>query len=152
MRPYRPKSRGWTNVTQAASFALAINILRAIASAQEPDQSSQQQEPTPIERADDLKTKVTFAVYYLPGEVTYDLNFRSQFGSAVAWVGAFIDPKGGSQGRIGAEYDYQHEWLLFIPSLQVNTIGAVMGSFYAEVGTDYYGIIGFSRTNLRSFN
>jgi len=148
----RVKAVGSTTVAQAISFALAITCLPSIASAQEPDQSSQQPAPTPIEHADDLKNKLTFAVYYLPGDVSYDLNFRHQFGQVASWLGAFIDPKGGSQGRIGVEYDFQHDWFLFIPTLQVNTSGGVMGSFYSELGTDYYGIIGFSRTNLRPFN
>jgi len=134
------------------SFVLALMMLRAIALAQEPDQSSQEPQPAPIERADELKSKATFAVYYVPNNVSYDLNFRHQFGSVVAWIGGLIDPQGGSQGRVGAEYDFQREWLLFIPTLQVATNGAVMGSFYSEFGTKYYGIFGYSRTNLRPFN
>jgi hypothetical protein len=148
----RTKGISLRNIAQAISFVLALMMLRAIALAQEPDQSSQQPQPAPIERADELKSKATFAVYYVPNEVTYDINLRHQFGSVVAWIGGLIDPKGGSQGRVGAEYDFQHEWLLFIPTLQVATNGAVMGSFYSEFGTDYYGIFGYSRTNLRPFN
>jgi hypothetical protein len=147
----RVKAIGSTTVAQAISFALAIACLPSIASAQEPDQSSQDSDPPPIERADQLRSKLTYAVYYLPGDVSYDLNFRRRFGQVAAWIGAFIDPKGGSQRRIGAEYDFQHDWFLFIPTLQVNTSGGVMGSFDAELGTNYYGIIGFSRTNLRPF-
>jgi len=148
----RIKAASLASIAQAISFALAITISRVIVLAQEPDQSSQEPQPPPIERADQLKSKVTFAVYYLPGEPIYDLNLRHQFGPVVAWIGGFYDPKGGSQGRVGAEYDFQHDWLLFIPTLQVTTIGAVSGSLYAELGTEYYGIIGFARTNLRPFN
>lgn len=151
-RLHRPKAISLRNIAQAISFVLALMILRAITLAQEPDQSSQQPQPASIERADELKSKGTFAVYYVPNEVTYDINFRHQFGSVSAWIGGFIDPKGGSQGRVGAEYDFQHEWLLFIPTLQVATNGAVLGSFYSELGTEYYGIFGYSRTNLRPFN
>jgi len=148
----RTKGISLRNIAQAISFILALMMLRAIALAQEPDQSSQQPQPAPIERADELKSKATFAVYYVPNNVSYDLNFRHQFGSVVAWIGGLIDPQGGSQGRVGAEYDFQREWLLFIPTLQVATNGAVMGSFYSEFGTKYYGIFGYSRTNLRPFN
>jgi hypothetical protein len=151
-QPSRTKAANSTNLAQAILFALATAYIPSIASAQEPDQSNQEPQLPLIERSDQLRSKLSFGVYYLPGEVTYDLNFRRQFGSALAWVGALIDPKGGSQGRVGAEYDYQREWLLFIPTLQVNTVGAVMGSVYAELGTEYYGIIGFARTNLRPFN
>ena len=148
----RTKGISLRNIAQAISFILALMMLRAIALAQEPDQSSQQAQPAPIEHADELKSKATFAVYYVPNEVTYDINVRHQFGSVVAWIGGLIDPQGGSQGRVGAEYDFQREWLLFIPTLQVATNGAVMGSFYSEFGTKYYGIFGYSRTNLRPFN
>lgn len=151
-RLHRPKDIGLRHIAQAISFVLALMMLRAIALAQEPDQSSQQPQPAPIERADELKSKGTFGVYYVPNNVSYDLNFRRQFGSVVAWIGGLIDPKGGSQGRVGAEYDFQREWLLFIPTLQVATNGAVMGSFYSELGREYYGIFGYSRTNLRPFN
>ena len=123
-----------------------------IASEQEPDQSGQEPEPPPIERADQAKSKLTLAFYYLPGDPSFDLNYRRQFGSFVGWIGAFIEPSGGSQGRVGGEYDFQHEWLLVIPTLQVNTSGAVSGSLYSEIGTEYYGILGFARTNLRPFN
>jgi len=151
MSPYW-KSAKSRHVAQTIPFAILVFLFCAVGSAQEQDQASQEPQPAPIERADELKTKVTFAVYYLPREVSYDLNFRRQFGSAFAWIGAFIDPNGGSQGRVGAEYDFHHEWFLFIPTLEVTTNGAVFGSLYAELGKDYYGIVGFARTNLRPFN
>ncbi len=140
------------NFRHTIFFVLAAAYFPAIAAAQEQAQPSQDPQPPLIEQADQLRSKLTYAVYYLPDDVSYDVNFRHQFGQVVTWIGAFIDPSGGSQGRMGAEYDFQHDWFLFIPTLQVNTIGAVMGSFYAELGTDYYGIVGFSRTNLRPFN
>src|ERR1700756_3651096 len=146
------KSHQLRNMARALSLVLTLMTPGAIPWTQEPDQPSQQPQPASIERADELKSKVTFVVYYVPNEVTYDINFRRQFGSVVAWIGGFIDPKGGSQGRVGAEYDFQYQWLLLIPTLQVATNGAVMGSFYSELGTDYYGIFGYSRTNLRPFN
>ena len=137
---------------QVIGFALALCLIPVIASAQEPDQSSQEPQPPAVERADQLNSKVTFAVYLLPHETGYDLNLRHKFGSVVAWIGGFYDPRGGSLGRIGAEYDYQREWLLLIPTLQVANNGAVSGMLYSELGTDYYGILGFARTNLRPFS
>jgi hypothetical protein len=148
----RKKADSSASFAQAISFALAMSMFPVVAFAQEPDQSGQQPQPAPIERGDQLKSKLTLGFYYLPGEPSYDINFRHQFGPVVAWIGGLIDPKAGSQGRVGAEYDFQHDWLLFIPTLQVITNGAVSGSFYTELGTEYYGIIGFARTNLRPFN
>ena len=44
-------------------------------------------------------------VYFLAGDQNYDLNLRHQFGHVVAWVAGFVDSKGDSRGRFGAEYD-----------------------------------------------
>ena len=69
-RLHRPKGISLRDIVQAISFVLNLMMLREITLAQEPDQSSQQPQPAPIERADELKSKVTFAVYYVPNEVT----------------------------------------------------------------------------------
>ena len=122
-----------------------------VATAQQTDQSSQQA-PAPVERADDKKNKLTFAMYFLSDDRNYDINFRHQFGHVVAWIAAFYDPKGDSQARIGAEYDFQHKWLLFIPTVEVGSNGALAGSLYAELGTKNYGIVGYSQTNLKPFS
>jgi len=136
----------------AHAFAFAISMFAVIVLAQEPDQSGQQPQVPPIEQADQLTSKATFAIYFLPGERNYDVNLRHQFGQIGAWIGGLYATRGSSQGRVGVEYDFQHQWLLLIPTLQVATNGAVMGSVYSELGTEYYGIVGYSRTNLRPFN
>jgi hypothetical protein len=69
-RQHRPKRISLRNIAQAISVVLALMVLREISLAQEPDQSNQQPQPAPIERADELKSKVTFAVYYVPNEFT----------------------------------------------------------------------------------
>ena len=122
-----------------------------IASAQQTDQSNQQS-PAPVERADDKKNKLTFATYFLSDDRNFDINFRHQFGHVVAWIAGFYDPKGDSQARIGAEYDFQHKWLLIIPTMEVGSNGALAGSLYAELGAKNYGIVGYSQTNLKPFS
>ena len=69
-RLHEPKAVSLKNIARALSLVLAPMMLGAIALAQEPDPSSQQPQPAPIERADELKSKVTFVVYYVPNEVT----------------------------------------------------------------------------------
>src|SRR5215510_1869555 len=66
---------------------------------------------TPVEHADDLKSKVTLSVYGLSNDVNVDINLRHQFGPVVAWVAGFYDRKGDSRARIGGEYDFQYKWL-----------------------------------------
>lgn len=117
------------------------------------DQSSadDSQKKDPIENADDKKSKATFSTYFSAGDKIYDINMRHQFGHIVAWVAGYIDPRGISQGRVGAEYDFQHSWLLFIPTLEVGTNGALAGQLYAELGNKNYAIVGYSQTNLKDF-
>ena len=133
-------------------LAALIGVLNAPASAQQLSQPPQQGQTPAIERADDKKSKITFAVYFLSNDRNYDINLRHQFGHVVAWLAGFYDPKGDSQARIGAEYDFQHKWLLFIPTLEVGSNGALAGSLYAELGSKNYGIVGYSQTNLKPFN
>src|SRR5215471_14051534 len=117
---------GIARLIRLVALASALSITGL---AQEPDQSKQQPE-APIEHADELKTKITLGVYFLSDDRNYDINLRHQFGHVLAWVAGFIDPKGDSQGRIGAEYDFQRKWLLFIPTLEVGSNGALAGSVY----------------------
>ena len=115
------------------------------------DDQSKPADASPVEKADELKSKLTFAVHFTPGDQSYDLNFRHQFGPVVAWVAGFFDPNGISQARIGAECDFQRKWLLFIPTLEVGSNGAVAGQLYAELGYKNYAIVGYSETNLKDF-
>jgi len=128
------------------SLNACVMILLAAACAQNAPPAQK-----PIERADQLKSKVTFSTYFLSDDRNFDLNIRHQFGNVVAWIGGFVDPKGDSLARFGAEYDYQHKWLSFTPTLELGSNGAVSGSLYAELGNKTYGIVGISRTNLRPF-
>lgn len=120
---------------------------------QKPDEQGQPQKAeTPVEHADELKSKVTFSAYGLSNDYNLDINLRHQFGPVVAWVAGFYDPKGDSQARIGGEYDFQYKWLLFIPTVEIGSTGALAGSLYAELGAKNYAIVGYSQTNLKPFN
>ncbi|MGH9759819.1 MAG: hypothetical protein ACREAC_03140 [Blastocatellia bacterium] len=121
-------------------------------SQQTPKQASDDSDQKePIQKADDLKNKLTFATYFSAGDKIYDLNMRHQFGHLVTWIAGYYDPQGIKQGRVGAEYDFQNNWLLFIPTFEVGTNGAVAGQLYAELGAKNYAIVGYSETNLKDF-
>ena len=124
----------------------AVLLLMVVAYSQDSPPS-----PKPIDCADQLKSKVTFSTYFLSNDRNFDINIRHQFGNFVAWIGGFVDPKGDSLSRFGAEYDYQHKWLNITPTLELGSNGAVSGSLYSELGTKTYAIVGISRTNLRPF-
>lgn len=106
---------------------------------------------TPVERADDLTGKASASLYVLSHEIQFDVNLRKRFGDVTGWMGAFVDPKGTSVGRVGVEYDFQSGALLAVPAFQLGTNGFVNGSLYAEVGSTLYGILGFTVTNLKPF-
>lgn len=109
-------------------------------------------EKDPIERADELKSKVTLGIYFTPGARVYDLNLRRQFGHFTAWVAGFYDPKTNKLARVGAQYDYKKKWLHLVPSLEVETTKGVAGSLYSELGAGKnVAIVGVSRTNLKPF-
>ena len=144
--------------------AATLVLLSAVAAVAEGQQSGQSKQPdkagpgqpgsqaSPVEQADEKTSKLTFSLYLLSDDRNYDVNLRHQFGDLVSWIAFFYDPKGGSQARIGAEYDLRHKWLLFIPSIEVGSNGALAGSIYAELGGKSYAIVGYSQTNLKPFN
>src|SRR6266581_2128847 len=103
------------------ALAVALAVATRAAVAQEASPPEAVPEPPPIERADELASKATASVYLLPGDRNYDLNLRHQFGRAVAWVGAFVDPGADGVVRVGVEYDWQRGPVLLVPTLQAAT-------------------------------
>lgn len=143
--------------SRATIFMALIFAVNASVAAQqnEQKQADPAQPPkleTPVEHADELKSKVTLAVYGLSNDINVDINLRHQFGPVVAWVAGFYDPKGDSLARIGGEYDFQYKWLLLVPTLEIGTNGALAGSLYGEMGAKTYAIAGYSQTNGKPFN
>jgi hypothetical protein len=114
-----------------------------------PDDTRPEAPSTPVERADDLTSKASASLYVLSHQIQFDVNLRKRFGDFTSWIGAFVDPKRESVGRVGGEYDFQTGGLLVAPALQMGTNGFVNGSFYAEVGRAVYGIVGLTLTNLK---
>jgi hypothetical protein len=141
---------------RVAPVAIVLAIAAAGLAQVSPQKPDTQEPPpkaeTPVEHADELKSKFTFAAYGLANDYNLDINLRHQFGPLVAWVAGFYDHKGDSLARLGGEYDLQYRWLLFIPTIEVGSNGALAGSLYAELGAKTYAIAGYSQTNLKPFN
>jgi hypothetical protein len=133
----------------AGARALLLTAWLAGQAVAAPDDTRPEAPSTPVERADDLTGKASASMYVLPHQVQFDVNLRKRFGDVTGWIGAFVDPKGESVGRVGAEYDFQTGGLLAVPAFQIGTNGFVNGSFYAEVGRAIYGIVGLTLTNLK---
>ena len=144
------------------TLAIALSTLPVLAQQNSPtaqpslspdSSTAKQPDPRdPVERSDEFKSKLTFGIYFTPGERAYDLNLRHQFGQWTAWIAGFYDPQNNKLLRVGAQYDYKNGWLHLVPTLEVSTTRAMSGSLYSELGSGKtYAIAGIARTNLRPF-
>lgn len=131
--------------------AIPLLLLLGSVAARGQDPAAAPPDAAPVERADELLSKATLAVYLLSGDTNVDANVRHKFGGVTAWVGGFLDPKGKSQGRVGAEYDFQQGILLAVPTVQAASNGFLAGSIYTEIGSKAYLIAGYSVTNLKPY-
>ena len=106
----------------------------------------------PVENADEFKSKLTFAVYFTKDSQAYDLNLRHQFGpNLTAWIAGFKDTEGAQLLRVGAQYDFRKRWFHFAPSGEIETTKGVSLSLASELGYKTIAIVGYSRTNLKTF-
>jgi hypothetical protein len=106
----------------------------------------------PIQNSDGFKSKVTFGVYFTKDAQAYDLNLRHQFGSSVtAWIAGYADSKSNKLIRVGAQYDYHKKWFHFVPTGEIETTKGASLSLSSELGYKTIAMIGYSRTNLKTF-
>jgi len=114
--------------------------------------SSQSTLRDPVQSSDDYKSKLTFGVYFTKDSQAYDLNLRHQFGPNVtAWIAGYADSTGSELLRIGGQYDYHKKWFHFVPSGEIETTKGASLSLYSELGYKTIAMIGYSRTNLKTF-
>src|SRR2546423_1454816 len=144
----------------ARALVLSFVFLPVVAVAQSPSPSpspiDQAPPPTsvrdPIQNSDEFKSKMTFGVYFTKDAQAYDLNIRHQFGPSVtAWIAGYADSKRSELIRVGAQYDYHKKWFHFVPTGEIETTKGASLSLYSELGHDTFAIIGYSRTNLKTF-
>ena len=101
--------------------------------------------------AQDYHGKLTLSTYDVDGDHSVDVNVRYSLGDWTGWAGYYGAEDGTKQGRVGIEYDLHRPGLFLVPSIQTASKGFVGGTIYAEIGTQWYGIAGVSRTNLRPY-
>ena len=117
-----------------------------------PDQSNQKKpDRDPIENADEFKSKLTLGIYFITGAQAYDLNLRHQFGPVTAWIAGYKDTNGNQLIRVGGQYDYHKAWFHFVPTGEIETTKGASLSLYSELGHNTVAIVGYSRTNLKTF-
>src|SRR5215467_12125093 len=117
-----------------------------------PDQAEEKPHAhDPVENADDYKSKLTFGVYFTKDSQAYDLNLRRQFGPFTAWIAGYKDTNGGQLLRVGGQYDYRKRWFHFVPTGEIETTKGASLSLSSELGYKTIAIVGYSRTNLKTF-
>ena len=81
----------------------------------------------------------------------WDFNLRGNTDTQTWWVGYYQRSDEFQQLRLGYERPVEFSYGRFVPSLQYASRGFLGGSLYAELGRDYYGILGWGRTNLNDY-
>ena len=146
-------------VARALALFLVLIPLR-VACAQSPSPTpnaspeAEKKEPArdPVENADEFKSKLTFGIYFEKGIQAYDLNLRHQFGPSItAWIAGYADTNHNSLIRVGAQYDYRKRWFHFVPTGEIETTKGASLSLASELGYNTIAIVGYSRTNLKTF-
>lgn len=104
------------------------------------------------DEADAHPFKLTLGYYQYDDDLGKDINLRWQHGSSHVWVGHYEDHGFGQQDRVGADTSVDVSDLVSIqPSVQAATGGFVGGSLNAQIGHEWYGLVGFGRTNLKPY-
>jgi hypothetical protein len=94
-------------------------------------------------------TTTYYATTNEPG--AYDVNLRGNFGSHTGWVGYYDQAGEFSQARVGYEYNLSLPLTQAVLSAQYASQGFFGGSVTAEVGGDFYALLGISRTNEKPY-
>ncbi len=107
-------------------------------------------------QADDGDNKAPFKLtaghYQYRDDAGSDLNLRWQHGDTHAWVGHYQDGHFGKQDRIGVDTSVDLSDMVSVqPSVQAATGNYIGASINAQVGHDWYGLLGWGRTNLKPY-
>ena len=96
--------------------------------------------------------KFTPTVYRTTHEpLAYDLNLRGNHGPHTAWIGYYQRADEFQQLRLGYDHTLELPFGRVVPSVQYATRGFLGGSITAEIGKQYFALLGFGRTNLRDY-
>ena len=99
-----------------------------------------------------LPWKLTVGEYFYSDYEGTDLNLRWRADDSSAWVAAYSDRVFGTQARAGADTSINvGKYIQVQPSLQVASMGFLGGSLNVQAGTSWYGLLGFGRTDARSY-
>jgi hypothetical protein len=96
--------------------------------------------------------KLTVGEYAYADYYGTDVNLRWRAEDTSAWLGAYTDPRFGTQTRAGTDTAIEvAKYLQLQPSLQVASRGFVGGSVNLQAGASWFGIVGIGRTDARPY-
>ncbi|MDB6099104.1 MAG: hypothetical protein QOK23_1245 [Gammaproteobacteria bacterium] len=99
-----------------------------------------------------LPWKLTAGEYAYATYFGTDVNLRWRENDTSGWVGAYSDQVFGTQVRVGADTSVNlAKYVQLQPSLQAASRGFLGGSITMQVGGDWYGLVGFGRTDARPY-
>jgi hypothetical protein len=99
-----------------------------------------------------LPWKLTVGEYAYANYAGTDVNLRWRAADTSAWVGAYSDQVFGTQARAGADTSLSvGQYVQVQPSVQAASMGFLGGSVNLQVGTAWYGLAGFGRTDARPY-
>ena len=101
---------------------------------------------------EDWRFKLTPSVYRnRDAPDATDVNLRGNLGPHALWVGQYRQGGFGEQTRAGYEYTATPHWGQVVYSVQAAEQGFGGGAVTAQIGQRVYGIVGWGRTNLKTY-
>jgi hypothetical protein len=96
--------------------------------------------------------KLTVGEYAYADYTGTDVNLRWRADDTSAWFGVYSDRVFGTQARTGADTSISlGEYVQVQPSVQAATLGFLGGSINLQLGSAWYGLAGFGRTDARPY-
>lgn len=127
------------------AFAVSLICYSMIISAKDESNHSEN-EPVPVE------IKLTPSYYQASDRNNaWDTNIRGSRGPQGGWIGFYRDHNGFQQTRAGYELTRDFQLTHIVLSAQPASGGFLGGSINAQLGGPVYAIVGFGRTNLRTY-
>ena len=104
------------------------------------------------EKPEGIALKFTPTYYHSSTEnPAWDINLRGSTGAHEAWVGYYRQREDFQQVRLGYDYTWVTPFGKVTPSVQYATHGFFGGSLNAEIGKQYFALLGLGRTNLKPY-
>ena len=103
--------------------------------------------------AEEIDYKLSYSYFHTQSIHANDINLRAGKNDQYLWLAAYQeDPSDFNQVRAGYERTDRFEYLKLVSSLQLATHGFIGGGINAEIGSPFYAIVGYGRTNLKPYN